>query len=166
MKIVRSFIFLSTFFLSGILASEEQKVTPESILPIFSDAVKSKNKAVFLSLFYSDEIIWLAVVDDHDLNKIRKKVPDTSKVNDHNVMKFIDWVVATEETTEVKFENIEIQSDGNVATLFCDYAFYKAGKMTNWGKETFMLVNGDDGWKIMAVAFSSSFSKKETKPAS
>ena len=126
----------------------------KKLLNNFEKSISGKNKGDFLNLFYSNEVIWLAVVSDADLVEYKKKDPKQLKVNDHNHIDFINWVVSDPEPKQVKFSNVNIQADGNVASIYCDYAFYLNGDKTNSGKETFTLVCTSQGWRISGIAFS------------
>lgn len=152
MKVV--VFFISLFMSLNVNASIDNKKDIESILSEFSQAVSDKKKEQFLSLFYSDKVIWLVVVPDKDLKE------KDEKVNLHDQNGFIDWVVSDKQSKEVRFSNIHIMTDGDVASVFCDYTFYLDNKATNYGKETFTFVRTKSGWKILAIAFSSNLAKQ------
>jgi ketosteroid isomerase-like protein len=137
------------FLLGSALHAEEsdsQKI--EKLLGEFSNSIATKEQNAFLNLFYSEQVLWLAVVNDAD-------VKSGQKVNLHDQREFIRWVVTDPQPKEVRFSNLSIQTDGDVASVYCDYAFYLNRKMTNFGKEIFNLVRTQDGWKIAAISFSS-----------
>lgn len=147
MKIVIYLRF--TLLASNIYAKTENQQDIEQVLSEFSESISNKKRENFLNLFYSNKVLWLAVVDDKDLEDFDEKV------NLYNKNGFIDWVVSDKDPKEVRFSNIIINSNGDVASVYCDYAFYLNHEITNYGKETFTLVRTKDGWKISAIAFSS-----------
>lgn len=151
MKIVIYLLF--TLLASNIYAKTENQQDIEQVLSEFSESISNKNRENFLNLFYSNKVLWLAVVDDEDLEDFDEKV------NLYDKNGFIDWVVSDKQTKEVRFSNMIIHSNGDVASVYCDYAFYLNHEITNYGKETFTLVRTKDGWKISAIAFSSKLAK-------
>ena len=48
--------------------------------------------------------------------------------------------------------NEVVQIDGNLATVWVDYAFFLNGTFSHCGVDAFMLVNTADGWKIFLLA--------------
>ena len=45
--------------------------------------------------------------------------------------------------------------DGTIASVYFDFAFVIDGKPENQGRETWQLVKASDGWKIVAITYSS-----------
>ena len=58
---------------------------------------------------------------------------------------------------EETFDNVRIDSDGDVAQVWFDYSFNEAGYKANWGKESWHMVRTGDGWKINSVIWSMEF---------
>jgi len=58
------------------------------------------------------------------------------------------------QSTEDKFDNIQIIEDGTVASVVMDYSFWANGSMTNWGNKNLLLVKKDGKWKITSVIYS------------
>lgn len=48
--------------------------------------------------------------------------------------------------------NVVIQADDNLATVWCDYAFYVNKTFHHCGADAFQLFKGEDGWKIFHIA--------------
>jgi Putative lumazine-binding len=48
--------------------------------------------------------------------------------------------------------NIKIQIDGDLAQVWCDYAFYVGNKFSHCGVDAFQLHKSADGWKIFHLA--------------
>jgi hypothetical protein len=131
----------------------------EHVVESFARALREKDKALYMSLFFSDkaeEIGWQYVSEDVRLAYIRQSKPDAIKarrIPSNNFIGLIDEAVATTETREEKFSNIHIDTDGEIASVSFDYEFYAAGKKTNWGKEMWQLVRTEAGWKIFSVVY-------------
>ena len=137
----------------------EHRRAIEHVLHSFSRALTEKNKALYMSLFFSDkadEIGWQYVSEDARLTHIRKTKPDAVKarrIPGNNFINLIDESVGTVESREEKFFNVQIDTDGDIASVLFDYEFYAAGKKTNWGKEHWQLVRTEKGWKIFSVVY-------------
>jgi hypothetical protein len=48
--------------------------------------------------------------------------------------------------------NIKVQIDGDLAQVWCDYAFYVGHKFSHCGVDAFQLHKSKDGWKIFHLA--------------
>ena len=127
----------------------------------FRTSIINKDKPAFTSLFFSDkpeEVTWQWVVDDVGLALIRKRKPDARKsrhVAGENYLSFIDSVTkADARPAEEKFQDVKVDTDGEVASVNFDYSYLAGGKETNWGREMWQLVRTDAGWKIISVIYS------------
>ena len=93
-----------------------------------------------MDLFFSDkpeEVGWQYVSEDIRLAKIRKTKPEAIKarrIPSNNFMSLIDEAVGTSESRQEKFFNVQIDTDGEIASVLFDYEFYAAGKTSNCGK--------------------------------
>ena len=86
------------------------------------------------------------------------KMPDLKKLYaTGNPGKFIDGIVKNPARVEETFDNVRIDSDGDVAQVWFDYSFNEAGYKANWGKESWHMVRTGDGWKINSVIWSMEF---------
>ena len=138
-----------------------------AVIEAFRTAIIEKDKPKFLALFpASGPVAWQSVIGDDNLKQLRLKKPETGKAN-HNPkrthLSFIDGIVGDKERAEETFDNIRIDTDGDVAAVAFDYRFLSDGRETNRGLETWNLVRTDAGWKIVSVAWSMRW---EPKPQS
>ena len=131
----------------------------ENVVEAFRTSLIRKDKAAYMNLFFSDkpaDIGWQFVSEDTRLEHIRKTKPDAIKARQiptNNFISLIDGVVATQEPREETFSNININTDGEIASVTFDYTFLANGKKTNWGKEMWQLVRTEGGWKIFSVVY-------------
>jgi hypothetical protein len=133
----------------------------KSIVETFRTSILNKDKDAFLKLFYSDTIPWLGVTTDKSLKMLHDRKTDVSKPDplkiyaDDTPTKFIEGVV-THPTIRIeeKFSNVRIDTDGNIAQVYFDYAFSAEAYKVNWGKESWQLLHTADGWKISSVIWS------------
>ena len=144
----------------------------EEVVEKFRVSIIKKDKASFMKLFYNDKTSWIGVTTDKSLAHINARKTDPNKPGPRKVydagtpLKFIEGIVAEKEPSEEKFENVRIDSDGDVAQVWFDYSFHFDGYQTNWGKESWHMVRAPDGWKINSVIFSMEFNPEPPpKPA-
>jgi hypothetical protein len=130
------------------------------VVEAFRTSIIRKDKATYMDLFFSDkpeDIGWQFVSEDTRLVHIRKTKPDAIKARQipgNTFVALIDGVVATPEPREETFSNIQVETDGEIATVTFDYTFLANHKPTNWGKEMWQLVRTERGWKIYSVVWS------------
>jgi len=152
------------------LAAPSQAASPAQdrerigqLVETFRVSLIKKDKDSFLKLFYSDTIPWIGVTTDKSLarqNAAKKdpKKPDAGKLfASSNPRDFIEGIVKSPNALEETFENIRIDSDGDVAQVWFDYSFVDDGHKANWGKESWHLVRTSEGWKISSVIWSMEF---------
>jgi hypothetical protein len=48
--------------------------------------------------------------------------------------------------------NVKVEIDGDLAQVWCDYAFYSGNTFSHCGVDAFHLYRGKDGWKIFHLA--------------
>jgi hypothetical protein len=137
----------------------------EHIVEAFRVAIIKKDQASFLKLLHNESIPRIGIVTDKSLahEKAAKKNPadpDPKKVFEGNARKFIEGIVKSPDRLEEKFENVRIDSDGDVAQVFFDYSFNANDYKENWGKESWHLVRTTDGWKISSVIWSMEFNNE------
>ena len=129
----------------------------EAVVEAFRTAIIDKDKARFASLFLHPDITWQDVTGDANLERLRVKRPEASKVRvdpKDTYMSFIDGIVSDKDRSEEKFRNVKIDTDGDIASVWFDYSFHSNDRQTNHGKEAWHLVRTDDGWKIASVIWS------------
>lgn len=124
----------------------------------FRLSIITRDKPRFLKLFpEGGRVAWQDAISDANLQGMRKKKPDAKKVHidpaDSHVA-FIDKIVAKQAASEETFDDIRIDTDGDIASVAFDYRFLQDGRETNRGREAWSLVRTDAGWKIVSVVWS------------
>lgn len=125
----------------------------QQLVDTFQAAIIAKDGARLDSLFLPDSA-WLSVYEDDTYRLLKAKHPGASKLLPDSHRKFTDFVSVSPKPLEEKFSNLRIDTDGTVGTVYFEYAFFRDGKQTNDGHETWQLVNTDAGWKISAMLYS------------
>jgi len=129
-----------------------------AVIAEFMNAIRSKNKDQFLSLFLDPgHTSWQAVNGDAVAEKKRATTADTVKARinpNANPTAFIEGLASKSATTEETFSNVSIEGDADVAAVSFDYSFKIDRRVTNTGTEHWLLVRTDQGWRITSVNWS------------
>jgi len=134
----------------------------EKIVETFRLSLINKDKASFMQLLYSADIAWLGVATDNTIAMVAGRGTTLPKVaGNGNAVKFIDSIVSNPARIEEKFDNVRIDTDGDIAQVYFDYSFNQDDYRSNWGKESWQLVRTGDGWKINSVIWSMEFNPEK-----
>ncbi|QMU29960.1 nuclear transport factor 2 family protein [Adhaeribacter radiodurans] len=57
------------------------------------------------------------------------------------------------QTLDERSWNGQVQVDGDLASYWCEYAFFNAGKFSHCGVDVFQLYRSPQGWKIVNLAY-------------
>ena len=125
----------------------------QQLVERFKGAIRAKDGETMHSLFLPGGS-WLQGLDKASLAKVRTREPKARQFIPGNYEQFAKFVGSSPKPIEETFDNVRIETDGVVGTVYFDYRFLADGKVTNHGAETWQLVNTDDGWKISAMLFS------------
>jgi len=97
----------------------------------------------------------VTVLSDKALPAMRAKKPSTQKVRVSSYQDFATFVSSTKSDLDPRHTDIRIMSDGAVASVYFHFDFVIDGKVENRGDETWQLVKTTDGWRIVAITYSS-----------
>lgn len=157
---MKRFIILSTLltlaFADNASASKtglEHKQDISLVIEKFRVSILNKDKETFSSLFYSDDIPWIAVFSDEMLEAKRKEKPDYPR--SVNFGKFGPPVrmISEDGAQEEIIKNIKIETDGYLGSVHFDYIDVRDGIKKAHGTEAWDLVNDQSGWKIVSVKY-------------
>lgn len=130
-----------------------------SVIEDFRAAIIEKDREKFLDLFLHQAVTWQAVMSDARFEQAKQKDPATQKAAFDLVKTpaaFIDGIVKDPKINEETFSNVLIDSDGDVASVAFDFSYIRDKQITNMGREYWLLVRTEVGWKIAAVTYSRS----------
>ena len=135
----------------------------EAVVEAFRTAIIDKDQAKFMQLFLREDITWMTSVTEHsrDLMMARrsdKTAPRPAKTAAQGTPReFIAGIARADGPREETFDNVRIDTDGEVAQVWFDYKFKRGDYASNWGKEAWQLVRTDTGWKIVSVIWTTDF---------
>jgi hypothetical protein len=97
----------------------------------------------------------LSVLSDNAYDRAQAKGAKDRKVRVSSYRDFAKLVSSTPKAFEPEHSNVVIHTDGTIAIVYFDYVFNVDGKPENRGSETWQLVKATDGWRIVAIIYSS-----------
>lgn len=114
------------------------------------DAIKQTINNLFTGMKQGDSTIArLAFADNCIMQTISTKT-GTATIKTASVKEFINFIgTADKEKFDERIVFTKILIDGPLAVVWTDYKFYVDNKFSHCGVNSFQLVKGDAGWKIV-----------------
>ena len=140
-----------------------------SVVDQFKNSLLEKDKRTFLGLFLHNGVTWQSVMSDerHELEKRANPAAARSPyVPEKTPGEFIDGIVESPSKIEEIFENVLIDTDAAAASVAFDFKFLRDNKVINVGREYWLLVKTDAGWKIASAVWSPQYAAYRTRQAS
>jgi hypothetical protein len=136
--------------------STTAKAEINQLVDTFKAAIIAKNGTKLDTLFVSENSSWFSALNQASLDQMRTKKADAKRFRaEPDAYKgFTKFVGSTTHAIEETFDNVRIDTDGTVGSVYFEYVFLLDGKPTNHGNETWQVVRTDDGWKINAMLYS------------
>lgn len=170
---MKRLIFISCLLASICLPATAQvtdngKQQIEGVVEAFRTAIIDKDKGKFMQLFLREDTTWITSVKESSRDLMLARHPDKPRPPKTDVpgtpRTFIDFIAARSARSEETFDNVRIDTDGEVAQVWFDYFFKLDNYAANWGKEAWQLVRTDAGWKIVSVVRSTEFNSVPPPP--
>jgi hypothetical protein len=135
--------------------TSQDTIDVQHVMDAYHQAVVTHDGPRLAALFIPEGSTWLNVLSDDAWARAKAKSPDARKVRVGSYKDFANLVSTTKSNFNPTHTNIQIHSDGTVASVYFDFVFLVDGKETNRGSESWQLVKGSDGWRIAALTYSS-----------
>ncbi|MDC6366972.1 MULTISPECIES: YybH family protein [Flavobacteriaceae] len=144
------FVLLVVSAMNSIFAQDD-KTQIEAVIANFQKGIEAKDLEGFLSLFVEGQkVSWVG----NGSYGIQFGSPSS----------FINMLKMTDKTYREDFHNIAIWNDEYIAVVTFDYGFFGNDKLSNWGKESWMLIKQNGQWKITSVNYSMILAHQEEYP--
>jgi ketosteroid isomerase-like protein len=138
---------------AGLSAAATAEI--EHFMADYHQAVASHDAARVSSMFIDQGSTWFNVLSDTAYARARAKDPAALKVRRSSFQEFAKFVSSSHAALDPQHSNVQIHTDGTIASVYFDFVFNVDGKPTNQGSETWQLVKSSEGWKIIAMTYSS-----------
>ena len=125
------------------------------VMAAFHHAVVTHNGKALSELFIDHGSTWVTVLSDKAFASARVKNASTQKVHVGSYRDFVAFVSSTKSDLDPRHTDVRMMSDGAVASVYFHFHFVIDGKVENRGDETWQLVKTVDGWRIVAITYSS-----------
>lgn len=169
--ILQKYVLLGMLLFTSKFALSQQKNADDKAIYTsinsYSRSVIGRDSASFYELFNNDPVSWCAALAPlsqfGELSKSGQQKPRSAYFS--GSYKAFMRSLFRHRSTEDKFDNIQITSDGTAASVTMDYSFWADGRMTNWGRKLLMLIKREDRWKITSVAYSIELTGYRAQPS-
>jgi hypothetical protein len=162
-------VCISLFLISAgnCFASQTEHEAIKSVINSFEQSIQTRDKSRFLNLFVDASSPMIGVVSERSMITRRAAIAKINKEDNKNFVatrfwvtspnEMIDRIVSDKVSSREDFDNINITSDGNIATVYFDYEYFKDNEKKHWGSESWQMVQTLKGWKISSVNYSITF---------
>jgi len=140
-KIIQLFLlFIFSINYSVVIAQSNTK--PIDVVNQLFDGMRTSNGALVKNAFHPDA----------KLMSIAKKKDGTTTLPSNGVEDFVKMVETPHnEIYNEQIYDVQVQEDGNLATVWAPYTFYVGKKLSHCGTNSFQLVKENDSWKIIQI---------------
>lgn len=155
--VVAALLFFCFFPSSYANARADDNAQIRSLIEDFRTAIIEKDRDKFLGLFLHQAVTWQAVMSDARFEQAKQKDPAAQKAAfdpTKTPTTFIDGIAKDPKVNEETFSDVMIDSDGDVASVAFNFSYIRDKQITNVGREYWLLVRTEAGWKIAAVTYS------------
>jgi hypothetical protein len=121
----------------------------------FHQAVVAHDGERVASLFVAEGSTWFNVLSDEAYAAALAKSSTDTKVKHSSFAYFSKFVSSSTTALNPQHSNVQIHTDGTIASVYFDFVFLIDRKPENRGSETWQLVKAAEGWKIAAITDSS-----------
>jgi hypothetical protein len=140
---------------ASITATPQDASDIQRTMDTFHHAVATHDGKGVSALFLDHGSTWVTVLSDQAFAAAKTKHADAQKVHVGSYQDFAAFVSGTKSVLDPRHDNIRILSDGTVASVYFHFEFFIDGKVENRGNETWQLIKTVDGWRIVAITYSS-----------
>lgn len=133
------------FLLAALIAlpaSASDTAPIEQVMSDFHQAVATHDGEKLKS-FFLPQAAWFNVSSDN------------GKMRPGSYQDFAAFVSQSKADLDPRHTEMELRSDGTVATAWFRFRFMIGGEEKNCGHETWQLVKTEQGWRIASIAYSS-----------
>lgn len=120
----------------------------------FDAAIVARDGATLRSLFLPQPSAWASVLGEADYARLKERRPEAKRVRPNTYERFAAMVETAKLPQRERFSDIDIRTDGAMASVSFDYVYEEDGVAQNRGIESWQLVKLDDGWKIVSMLYS------------
>jgi ketosteroid isomerase-like protein len=141
--------------LDSAATAPQNEADIQRVMDSFHHAVAAHDGKGVSDLFLDHGSTWVTVLSDKAFAIAKSKNAVAQKIHVSSYKDFATFVSSTKSVLDPRHGNVRIMSDGAVASVYFHFDFVTDGKVENCGDETWQLVKTADGWRIVAITYSS-----------
>lgn len=139
----------------AITTAPQDAADIQRVMDVYHHAVATHDGQGVAALFVDGGGKLVSVLSDKAFAATKMKHASTQKVRVTSARDFARFVASTKSSLDPRHTDVQITSDGTVASVYFHFDFVMDGKVENHGDETWQLVKTADGWRIVAITYSS-----------
>ena len=161
-------LIILLFQLESVVGQERSPdmISLNKVIIKFEESIEEKDSIKFKELFFHDKVPFIGIMSPETEMSIKKNYPEFEGIAVSNSDKFIKEICETDKPQKEKFYNIEISTDGTIASINFVYSFHSGERIIQWGNENWNLVKVGKDWLITDVIYSIRFPGVEELPYS
>lgn len=157
MTLRQGFFALALILSFPAAAADSPQADIQKVVDTFQTALRTRDTKTLGSLFLPEGKSWYTALGKASFESVKAKHPEVKPYKAGTWQEFADFVGSAKGTVEERFHNVQIHTDGTVGTVYFDFEFLMDGKVGNHGAETWQMLRTPEGWKIVAMLYSSNF---------
>lgn len=127
----------------------------QHVMDVYHHALVVHDGQGVAALFLDHSGLLVTALSDQAFAAMKTKDVSKQKVHVESYADFAKFVASTKSALDPRHTDIQIRSDGTVASVYFHFEFVMDGKDENRGDETWQLIKTADGWRIVAITYSS-----------
>lgn len=135
-----------------------------SVIAEFKQSISEKDSTRFKKILLNGNVPFVGIMSSKTEQSIQKDYPEFQGIAISDSRKFMADIYKSNKPQREEFYNIDIDTDGSIASISFDYSYFSGERMIQWGKEKWNLVLIDNTWLITDVVYSIHFPKVEVFP--
>ena len=145
-------LYLIVLTASGLFAQTKTAASPT---PADQQAVEATVKTLFNSMLAADTVMARSVIAPNFRVIVLVQNPDKqTSTRETSAKQFLAQIASKPpQTLDERYWAGQVQIDGDLASFWCQYAFFNAGKFSHCGTDVFQLYRSPQGWKIVNLSY-------------
>ncbi|HMQ90237.1 MAG TPA: nuclear transport factor 2 family protein [Flavilitoribacter sp.] len=136
------FVFLLAPAFSNAQQTDDDRQAVIAAIQTLFDGMRASDSVMVRSAFYPDARLCTTFTDKEGNPQVRESP----------VSRFITQVGTKYEfILDERIWSYEVRIDGNLASVWTEYTFFRGDQMSHCGVNAFQMVRTADGWKILNI---------------
>lgn len=157
MMLRQGFLALALILSFPVAAADSAQADIQKVVETFQVALRTHDAKTLGSLFLAEGKSWYTALGKASFDTVKAKHPEVPPYKAGTWQEFVESARTEKKDVEERFHDVRIHADDTVGTVYFDFEYVQEGKVVNHGVETWQVLRTPDGWKIVAMLYSSNF---------